>query len=45
MRTTLIHSPYLSWEEKRDDITTLMIHVEEGGHKEIFGVIVAVRIV
>ena len=39
------HSPHLAWDEKKQDITTLMIQMEECGHKENFRAIVAVRIV
>ena len=39
------YSPHLSWEEKKRDLTTLMIQMEEGGHKESFRAVVAVRTV
>ena len=39
------HSPHLTWDEKKNDVTTLMIQMEECGHKENFCAVVAVRIV
>ena len=39
------YSPHLEWGEKREDINTLMIQMQECGHSEEFRGLVAVRIV
>ena len=39
------HIPHLTWDEKKHDVTTLMIQMKECGHKENFCAVVAVRIV
>ena len=39
------HSPHISWKEKRKDLDTLMIQMEECGHTEEFRGLVADRVV
>ena len=39
------HSPHLSWNEKKKDLDTLMIQMEECGHSEAFRAVVAVRVI